>query len=712
MLGSMLPIVASSIVSLYFLELTDLFKPAKVGFQCYDRTLSMPYVETSEELIPLLMLLSLAFAAPAASIMVGEGLLYCLQSRLWGRGGGPGGAEGSINAGGCNFNSFLRRTVRFVGVHVFGLCATALVTDVIQLATGYHAPFFLTVCKPNYTLLGTSCEANPYITQDICSGHDTHAILSARKTFPSQHATLSAFAAVYVSMYFNSVISDTTKLLKPILVFAFAIAAGVCGLTQITQYRSHPVDVYAGFLIGAGIAAYLACHAVGKFQALPTEKPTAPAPAKDPLRALTQRGHDSVYQQNKSVSTDELGPPGRLEGAPRPVAREKTSLGSLKRASVDVDLLAPRSPMGKENMVTFSNTLPRVSTPSLDDPARRHMTIHVPLDASRSKQLISQWKQKAQEGRALGLPDEASPAHLRTPAEPMAEEEEEEEDEDEEDEDEEEEDEEEEEEEDGAPAPPSLYPTVQARPGLGPRVLLPPRPGPQPLVHIPEEGAPAAGAGLSPKSGAAVRAKWLVMAERGAAPVPAAAAPPRAPNPPRLLQVIAMSKAPGAKAAAETTSSSSASSDSSQYRSPSDRDSASVVTVDAHAPHHPVVHLSAAGAPWEWRAAGGAARVPEGDSGYELGDLARAFRPGPRAPGTSPGSSVSDAEQEEPRFAAVATVNLATGEGLPPPGAADGVLGPGSREATLRRPGPGEREAGEAEAESYYRRMQARRFPD
>lgn len=47
--------------------------------------------------------------------MVGEGVLYCLQSRLWGRAGGAGGDEGSINAGGCNFNSFLRRTVRFVG---------------------------------------------------------------------------------------------------------------------------------------------------------------------------------------------------------------------------------------------------------------------------------------------------------------------------------------------------------------------------------------------------------------------------------------------------------------------------------------------------------------------------------------------------------------------------------------------------------------------
>ncbi len=63
---------------------------------------------------------------------------------------------------------------------MFGLCATALVTDVIQLATGYHTPFFLTVCKPNYTLPGVACDKNPYITQDICSGRDQYAILSAR----------------------------------------------------------------------------------------------------------------------------------------------------------------------------------------------------------------------------------------------------------------------------------------------------------------------------------------------------------------------------------------------------------------------------------------------------------------------------------------------------------------------------------------------------
>lgn len=63
-----LPIVLSSLVSLYFLELTDVLSPAVVGYRCNDRDLSMPYVETGDELIPLLMLLSLAFAGPAASV--------------------------------------------------------------------------------------------------------------------------------------------------------------------------------------------------------------------------------------------------------------------------------------------------------------------------------------------------------------------------------------------------------------------------------------------------------------------------------------------------------------------------------------------------------------------------------------------------------------------------------------------------------------------
>ncbi|KAG8126822.1 hypothetical protein E2320_022083 [Naja naja] len=588
-----LPIVASSIVTLYFLELTDLFRPAKVGFQCYDRALSMPY------------------------IMVGEGIVYCLQSKMKGR----SNTEGSINAGGCNFNSFLRRTVRFVGVHVFGLCATALVTDVIQLATGYHAPFFLTVCKPNYTLLAISCDSNPYITQDICSGQDQHAILSARSL--------------------------------------------------------HHVPCYT--------QAY---HAVGNFRA-PIEKAPSHPPAKDALRALTQRGHDSVYHQNKSVSTDELNPQTRLEGMNRQVPREKNSLGSLKRASVDVDLLAPRSPMGKENMVTFSNTLPRVSTPSMDDPARRHMTIHVPVDASRSKQLITEWKQKSVEGRGMTLAEEVA---RRVASDSLAGEEED-------------------------HIPPSLYPTVQARTAerasMGPRVLIQPRPRATQLVHIPEESQANAGANISPKSSSAVRAKWMMMAEKGAAQ--------RVANPPRLMQVIAMSKQPGMVSVTpkhSETSSSSTSSDSSQYCSPSERDSSSVVTIDAHAPHHPVVHLSSGNGPWEWKAT---QKASDSQDTYELNEMSKdyhGFRPAKSA-GVSPGSSVSDIEQEEARYGSVATINVSVGLGgsaslisaETSPG--ESLLGASSRESTLRRKPAsltvGEKDGQAEETENYYKKMQANR---
>ncbi|XP_029972955.1 phospholipid phosphatase-related protein type 3-like [Salarias fasciatus] len=608
-----LPIVLSSLVSLYFLELTDVLSPAMVGFRCYDRDLSMPYVETGDELIPLLMLLSLAFAGPAASIMMGEGLMYCMQSKLK----NCPKSEGSINAGGCSFNSFLRRTVRFVGVHVFGLLATALVTDVIQLATGYHAPFFLTVCQPNYTAPGVSCDNNAYITQDICMGKDQYAIISARKTFPSQHATLSGFAAVYISMYFNASINSTTKLLKPLLVFAFCMAAGLAGLTQITQHRSHPIDVYVGYVIGAGIGVYLAVYAVGNFKASEEDAPSlhrlTSSHQKDSLRVLSQRSHDSLYRKTPRVSEsrEELG---LGSGARSKVRREKASLASLKRASADVELLATRGPMGKETMVTFSNTLPRVANGSSpispsDEPVatQRHMTFHVPFDPQRSRQLVSEWKQRSLELRSQSSRDEEEGADGRDGGG------------------------EGEGGERGEQAmPPSLYPTVQASnstaPPPGVKMVVAP-----PLVHIPEEATRPPP--VSPKS-AKTRAKWLSLTEGGGGKEPGtgpiAVSTPRVPNtqpnqPPsqqRVTQVIAMSKqqSQGLVASSAKTSEGSSSgggsncSESPYYRIPSDRDSCtgsnpgsiagsgSIVTIDAHAPHHPVVRVSAAnGKPWEWR---------------------------------------------------------------------------------------------------------------
>ncbi|XP_042540000.1 2-lysophosphatidate phosphatase PLPPR4 isoform X1 [Dipodomys spectabilis] len=546
-----LPILASSVVSLYFLELTDVFKPVHSGFSCYDRSLSMPYIEPTQEAIPFLMLLSLAFAGPAITIMVGEGILYCCLSK---RRNGVG-LEPNINAGGCNFNSFLRRAVRFVGVHVFGLCSTALITDIIQLSTGYQAPYFLTVCKPNYTSLNVSCKENSYIVEDICSGSDLTVINSGRKSFPSQHATLAAFAAVYIS-----------------------------GL-----------------------------YAVGNF--LPSEESLLQH--REALRSLADLTADS----GRVVLAKAGGGGGGSDGLAHPEGilsrnpRDCSSLSNLKRANADVQIITPRSPMGKENMVTFSNTLPRANTPSVEDPVRRNASIHASMDSARSKQLLTQWKSK-NESRKMSLqvmdlePGQSPPRsiEMRSSSEPsrvgvngdhhgpgqnqylkIQ----------------------------GGAVPPGCTNSLA---GGGPRVSIQSRPGSSQLVHIPEETQENIH-GASPKSSSA-RAKWLKAAEK-------TVACNRSNSQPRIMQVIAMSKQQGVlQGSPKSTEGSTVSCTGSiRYKTLTDHEPPGIVRVEAHPENNrpPIIQIPSTAAEgegsgsWKWKA-------PEKGSlrqTYELNDLNR-----------------------------------------------------------------------------------------
>lgn len=238
---------------------------------------------------------------------------------------------------------------------------------------------------------------------------------------------------------------------------------------------------------------------------------------KDGLRVLSQRSHDSLYRKTPRVSEsrEELGA-GLGSGARSKVRREKASLASLKRASADVELLATRGPMGKETMVTFSNTLPRVAngnspiSPS-DEPiiTQRHMTFHVPSDSQRSRQLVSEWKQRSLELRSQSSRDEDEGEDERDRGG-----------------------------ERGAAAgegenkgmPSSLYPTVQAsnNPSTAATARMAVAP---PLVHIPEEALRPPP--VSPKS-AKTRAKWLSLTEGGGVKEPGsgpiAVSTPRVPN--------------------------------------------------------------------------------------------------------------------------------------------------------------------------------------
>ncbi|CAL8347030.1 unnamed protein product [Merluccius merluccius] len=401
-----LPILASSVVSLYFLELTDFFQPVHSGYSCSDRSLSLPYILPRQEVCPLLLLFSLAFAAPAATILVGEAVLFCYLSRR------SGHTEAHINAAGCNFNPYIRRAVRFIGVHVFGLCVTALITDVLQLSTGQHAPYWLAVCRPNLTHINLSSCEDAFILEDICSGPDLSLITTGRKSFPSQHATLAAFAAVYISMYFNAVLTDSAKLLKPVLVFSFVLLAVLSGLTRLIQFRNHPVDVYAGWLLGGAIAVYLGVYAVGNFQPSEDHSRTCPPPPllrEPPLSSLPNVSQSAASNSHQEPILTRTSSHTLSPNQSEPILTRSSSYrepSSYKRASAEVQVIT--SPLGNhDNAMAFSSTLPRSHGGSSLEGVegrvpRRHASSHASMDSTRSKQLLSQWKNR-NDNRKLSL---------------------------------------------------------------------------------------------------------------------------------------------------------------------------------------------------------------------------------------------------------------------------------------------------------------------
>lgn len=52
-----------------------------------------------------------AVSLSCAQILIGEAILYCYLSRR----SSSAQTEANINAAGCNFNSYIRRAVRFIG---------------------------------------------------------------------------------------------------------------------------------------------------------------------------------------------------------------------------------------------------------------------------------------------------------------------------------------------------------------------------------------------------------------------------------------------------------------------------------------------------------------------------------------------------------------------------------------------------------------------
>ncbi|KAG7216608.1 hypothetical protein INR49_023317 [Caranx melampygus] len=305
-----LVIMSGTVLLAYYMECTDLFSVHVQGFFCNDAELMKPYPGTEESsFIPPLILYCVVAAAPTAIIFIGEVSMYVMKSTRE----ALLAQEKTIVTGDCCYlNPLIRRIIRFIGVFAFGLFATDIFVNAGQVVTGGLSPYFLSVCKPNYT--GTECRFNHQfiVNGNICTGNPI-VVENARRSFPSKDASLSVYSAVYLTtcfcsclvkernkgycssvgaqkqdlmsclftsfglilslysplcqMYITSTIkTKSSRLAKPVLCLGTLCSAFLTGLNRVSEYRNHCSDVVAGFILGSAVALFLGICVVNNFK--------------------------------------------------------------------------------------------------------------------------------------------------------------------------------------------------------------------------------------------------------------------------------------------------------------------------------------------------------------------------------------------------------------------------------------------------------------
>lgn len=345
-------------------------------------------------------------------------------------------------------------------------------------------------------------------------------------------------------------------------------------------------------------------HAVGNFQPS-EEKLKSKSHVQDTVRSLGELGqHVSHHLPAKSFSSSD----GISSSHFTLQTRHTRSLTNLKRSSADVEVPQPHSPADKESMVTFSNTLPRIHQPTMEDVARHNGTVYSSMDSSRSKQLLMQWKSKNDNRKPSMQAVESALGHCASSSmEPRC---------------------------SSEPSTVGMNGEQQGSAGSclklatgsstlpsnpcgiagGTRVSVPSRPGSSQLVHIPEETQE----GMSTSPRGSVRDKWLKSMDKNVN------------GQPRIVPVIGMSKQhgllPTGSSSSESSSHTSSTAPLHRHKSLSEEPGSgvtsqgSIVRVEAHPENgRPLVHAHSTDGTtfWTWKSQSSLRQS------FELNDLNR-----------------------------------------------------------------------------------------
>ncbi|XP_035827911.1 phospholipid phosphatase 1 [Aplysia californica] len=243
-------------------------EPVQSGFWCRDESVRYPY---KPDTVNTSLLLVMSFGGPFLVMTVTETIRAALKTRLPRR-----------------FRGELLSLAKAYGAFLFGVAANCILTDTLKFSIGRPRPHFIDLCKPNFDKINCTSDdlgLDRFVLDYECTNTEVdHRLLrEAKLSFPSGHASLSMFSALFTIFYLQLRMEiKFSHLLRPTLQLCLIILAVLCCVTRIIDHKHFPSDVVAGACLGT-VVAWLSFYKIAH-KLIPTI-----VPDKQPSKAALAR---------------------------------------------------------------------------------------------------------------------------------------------------------------------------------------------------------------------------------------------------------------------------------------------------------------------------------------------------------------------------------------------------------------------------------------
>eukprot|EP00884_Botryococcus_braunii_P010701 jgi/Botrbrau1/19632/Bobra.0003s0002.1 len=175
----------------------------------------------------------------------------------------------------------LSRVIYFMVDCLCAFATTALVTEVSKREVGFLRPYFLSACQPLPNKFPESAQVG-LAPSPFCSILDNYSTNDGRVSFPSGHSSVSAAIQFFNAGYclwsllfrltepaymdaftFSALfLRDLLDILAVFWILAMQSMAWVIMLSRIIDFRHHPADAIAGYVLGAIVGVIWIIHSV------------------------------------------------------------------------------------------------------------------------------------------------------------------------------------------------------------------------------------------------------------------------------------------------------------------------------------------------------------------------------------------------------------------------------------------------------------------